>query len=54
MNFGSKLFPQECTQAKKLMDGRLGRLVRLGRPHVRRTTDIAVSKKAHPEQAQMS
>ena len=51
MNFGSKLFPLECTQAKKLTDGRLGRLVRLGRlgrhgrPHVRRTTDITVSQK---------
>ena len=42
MNFGSKLFPLECTQAKKLTDGRL---VRLGRPHVRRTTDITVSQK---------
>ena len=42
MKFGSKLFPLECTQAKKLMDGRL---VRLGRPHVRRTKDIAVSQK---------
>ena len=37
MNFGSKLFPLECTQAKKLTDGRLGR------PHVRRATDIPVS-----------
>ena len=48
MNFGSKLFPLECTQAKKLTDGRLGRLVRVGRhgrPHVRRTTDITVSQK---------
>ena len=48
MNFGSKLFPLECTQAKKLTDGRLVRLVRLGRhgrPHVRRTTDITVSQK---------
>ena len=42
MNFGSKLFPLECTQAKKLTDGRLGRH---GRPHVRRTTDITVSQK---------
>ena len=31
MNFGSKLFPLECTQAKKLTDGRLVH------PHVRRT-----------------
>ena len=38
MNFGSKLFPLECTQAKKLTDGHLGRLVRHGRPHVRRTS----------------
>ena len=42
MHFGSKLFPLECTQANKLTDGRLGRH---GRPHVRRTTDIAVSQK---------
>ena len=42
MNFGSKPFSLECTQAKKLTDGRLGRY---GRPHVRRTTDIAVSQK---------
>ena len=48
MNFESKLFPLECTQAKKLTDGRLGHLVHLlchGRPHVRRTTDIPVSQK---------
>ena len=42
MNFESKLFPLECTQAKKLTDGRL---VRHGRPHVLRTTDITVSQK---------
>ena len=42
MNFGSKLFPLECTQAKKLTDGCL---VRHGRPHVWRATDIAVSQK---------
>ena len=39
MNFGSKLFPLECTQAKKLTDGRLGR------PHIWQTMDIAVSQK---------
>ena len=42
MNFGLKLFPLECTQAKKLTDGRLEHH---GRPHVRRTTDISVSPK---------
>ena len=52
MNFGSKLFPLECTQAKKLTDGRL---VRHGRPHVRRTDDGHRGiPKAHPEQAQVS
>ena len=45
MNFGSKLCPLECTQAKKLTDGRLVRLGRHGRPHIRRTTDITVSQK---------
>ena len=51
MNFRSKLFPLECTQAKKLMDGRLGRLGRLvclgrhGHPHEGWTMDITVSQK---------
>ena len=48
MNFGSKLIPLQSTQAKKLSDGRLRRLVGLGRherPSVRRTTDIGVSQK---------
>ena len=48
MNFELKLFPLECTQAKKLTDRCLGRLVQIGghrRPHIQRMMDIAVSQK---------